>query len=189
MHHMENKYRNFYGIDFPFMVDIIFQQGPGQERAFSSIMINADVETYDDNERQFIKQMDKSFTSSVMYTDSQSSGDQSIEVIDDANTFFIPDNDTVKARRIGSNWHLSGFRDWSLTPDVSVWSSNWGQIQDRYFIDKVPNAANISTTTKSLFELSRLKGPWIGARLMHQGDATDRMIVDIVNTNTRLEVR
>jgi len=73
-----------------------------------------------------------------------------------------------------------------VSTDVPVFSYDWNDIQNDYFIDKVP--INIDPD-KSMFNMDRLRGEWLGVRFFFKPEEDYKITTNLITTNSKMSYK
>jgi len=174
----------FYGIKYPHIVDMVFPQNPLEQKTASSITFNTKAYVSDLNNKTW-KVVPKTYTGFIGYNTNQTTGYQDLVIKD---TPYQSDNisNLSLIKLTDSQWRLNNLRDLTIDSSESIWDYSWNAKASNpyFFIDKEPNILNVNYD-KSLFETSRLKDHYLGARMiLNLPENEDFKLVTDLSTNT-----
>lgn len=180
--HNGDTHQNFYGVKYPHIVDVIFQQNPMEQKTSSAIVFNS--KAYEkDLGTSALKVVPKTYTGFIGYNTNQSTGYQDLIVKDSA---FISDDVSsfTLTKLTDSQWRLNNLRDLVQDNTLPIWDYSWtAKASSPYsYIDKVPYAANINNA-KSLYETSRLKDHYLGARMFLLSQEDYKLVTDLSSSS------
>lgn len=152
--HNQNNYQQFYQNDYPFINELIFNK--------QTLLVNTTptIQWYSlvTNNNQ---ELEDTFDKAIIYNDFQSSGE--LTLTNQVNPFQIatlPQQSLIK--RTERKWALNSYRDYATA--TPVFTNNWTNIQNDYYIDKVP--VNINPN-KNPFELEKFRDNYLTCRLIY----------------------
>lgn len=164
-----NELRKSNGEDYTaFTIETVFNENPLYTKTFDALNINA--ESFDNEERS-----NDFFTSLLVYNDQQSSD--------------IITLDSTNLTRKEKDWNIHKFLD--KTKDQAkkpIFSKDWVNLRDDYYIDKVVNPAAIDLN-KPWYRLARFRDKYLIARFSYNSLEMKKIIVNFVNTIYRVSTR
>jgi hypothetical protein len=186
-HNAEN-FQTYYGTISDFVIEYITNPSPVVTKTFGPLKFFANFEIPTDDE--FVN-TDVSFFDRIWcYNSFQSTGLQTIIKKLDSTPFagFNDTSTTVVAEKVNRTWQLNNIRNYIADYSLPISSSKWEDLNESYFIDKVPNDSAYDFN-KSLFELERLRDHWMAVRLYYTPQKTDsptpaKVTLDLVNNDS-----
>lgn len=154
----------FYGINRPFIVELVSASIPILQKNFTGIRLLCDIKKYKLNSDNIhlVDTSDEFFSHIIAYTRNSSTGKLPIEVTN--SIFNNSNNSKIYAMKIENKWRLNYLPDKYTNPDEPMFTSEWAYIAPEYPIDKVVNPLAISDTP--MLTTPRLKGEYLVARLI-----------------------
>jgi hypothetical protein len=177
--HKEGNYQTFYDTKYDYVLDLVMTSNPTVASTFNVFDVNCNAALDSDTDDYF-------FDRAVIYNSYQSSGLLPITI--KANSFSPTISDGLIASRAERNWRLSDFRDNVTDYSVPIFSNNWLDLANDYYIDKVPNSAATSTS-KSPFEQARFRDHFIGCRLYFNPTENIKLTTDLVSSINKISFR
>lgn len=170
-HNAEGIYQTYYGQRYPFIVEFVACSNPLQTQLWDDLTILTKARTYDPTTKQFIDDRFITFNKMIAYNDRQSTGEVLVVVKD---TQPNPENwysqqvvntpGTILITRKEKDWNLNELRDNVADPTKALFSSAWVDIGNGYYMDKVPNPANIDFE-KDWNDMESLRDKYLAVRL------------------------
>lgn len=186
-HYHEVDFLNFYGDYYQFVLDYPTFAG-GATSVFHSILVGAEALQYHPSTKKYYLLNDVTFDRLWAYNSYQSTGLQNVAVQDSPFDIVTYSADSVPTKRVDSQWRINELRDYVIDRQVPVESSAWSDIQDDYFIDKVPNPGSTSVQ-KSQYETERLKDQYLSTRLYFDGRPFTKLRTDYIHTKFKPSYR
>lgn len=193
--HRSGVYNNFYGVNDAFQIEFTFNDAPNRTKTFDQLSVVMDVMSYDETKKQWYYVNDITWSNGVFFNDDQTSDEQRILVKDKTNPFDSINLGytvgTILADRTTDQWNFSNIRDWSINHNTEpIWTSEWSLLAGAHPRDKIVNQDIIDYNT-SLFEQSRIRGEWAGARLRFAQPlgGNYKFIVNLGETMDRFNMR
>ena len=175
--HNTGNYQTYYDTKYDFIVDSVINPNPQVSSVFQSLELVANFE-----EGQSL--VDHAFDRALFYSDKQSSGLQDLIYKDETNPFA---NEGVLIQKVDDEYQISNIRNNVVNPGP-IFSTSWTDLQDDYYIDKVPNPG-VTDPSKSLFDQDRFRGEWMGVRLYSNSAQNTKITMELINTNTKYSYR
>ena len=167
----EGDYQRFYGRKYDFIVDYINVLNPKEIKTFSHVSIR--------NRTYYNGFKDTTFDRALIYNSHQTSG---VMYLDKDKAFDLsPANLYTPVKTADDTYRISGIRDNTVSNANPIWDSSWNIKQFSYYIDKMPNIANIDIN-QSLFTRQRFKDYYLGLRLFYNPVKNEKIVVDIIDT-------
>lgn len=167
----EGDYQRFYGRKYDFIVDYINVLNPKEIKTFSHVSIR--------NRTYYNGFKDTTFDRALIYNSHQTSG---VMYLDKDKAFDLsPANLYTPIKTADDTYRISGIRDNTVSNANPIWDSSWNIKQFSYYIDKMPNIANIDIN-QSLFTRQRFKDYYLGLRLFYNPVKNEKIVVDIIDT-------
>jgi hypothetical protein len=171
-HNQIGSYGNFYGVQYQFIVERVAIVNPLMDNTYEDMTIQTDAREWDSITKDFINRRLVTFNKILLYNNSQSSKELLLVVkqteASPANWYsnqIKVTNGSILISKEGENWNLNAFRDQVADYNKSLFSSNWEDIKDKYFIDKIVNA-NVVATRKQWYERKTFSGKFVVIRLI-----------------------
>lgn len=178
--HNAETHQNFYGIKYPHIVDFIVPQNPLEQKTSSSIVLNSKAYQKDLATNSW-KVVPKTYTQFIGYNSYQTTGNQTL--INKDTAFMSDDISNITLSGLtDSQWRLNNIRDLTIDNNLPIWNYSWSaKASSPYFyIDREPNASNINYS-KSLYETSRLKDHYLGARFILNSTEDYKLVTDLAS--------
>ena len=192
--HDNYNYQNFYGVKY----DHILELAVGvsfQQRVFNSIQYVSEVYLYDTLTKHPIIIEDVTFDKFYAYTNKQITNKRDL-VVKTANSYqdvTLNLNQTL-VDRTDNYWRFSKFRDEVFDRTQTIVTSEWTSISGNYdnlgqgYIDQIVNPLAVNTT-KSLYQLSRLRDRSLQLRLFFNPVEDYKIVTQILSFSTSLTNR
>jgi len=169
-HNTLGLYNNYYGTLKPFIVEIVSNQNPLQTKIFDYIKFLSEAQRYDSITRQFREDRYTTFNKAIIYNTRQSTGlvELSSKSVTSADYLMEQINNSPNEALLSrgeKDWTLNNFRDYVTSYDESLFSSDYSDRQDDYFIDKVINT-NVIDETKSWEQLESFSDKYLIIRFI-----------------------
>ena len=169
-HNTLGLYNNYYGTLKPFIVEIVSNQNPLQTKIFDYIKFLSEARRYDSITQQFREDRYTTFNKAIIYNTRQSTGlielsPKSVTSADYLMEQIINSPNKALLSRGEKDWSLNNFRDYVISYDESLFSSDYSDRQDDYFIDKVINT-NVIDETKSWEQLESFRDKYLIIRFI-----------------------
>lgn len=168
-HNVDGSYGMFYGIQCSHILEGV--KVFGKETIVEDLTLETKALLYSSGTKQYIDKRYITFNKITLYNDTQSSGELGMEVKEEnvnkqnwisQQTAYTPGY--IKITRPNREWNLNGFRDFVTDYDDSLFSSDWEDMKDGYYMDKVVNTQAVSFT-KDWKDLQNFRGKYIIFRL------------------------
>jgi hypothetical protein len=191
-HHVHNKIANYYGRQYPFIVEVVAKYDTVQEQISNTISFYTRAFRYHD-ETFFREVLNKTFEEVIIYNDYQHSGICKFKIEDEndlSSLYKVPvvteatDSRTIPLKLVGGRWNFSDFYD--IQNDMEVFSTNWNNadfIRD-YPIDKVLIDSRVSYE-RHYTEAAPFRSPWIKVRFFYRNPSDIKLLLKIGMQNTR----
>lgn len=151
------------------ILEIVSNEYPMTTKVLDSITVNA--ETYTVNEEK----INDFFNKLIVYDEIQSSGE--IE---------LNSNNLTKKEK---NWNFNKLLDISKgQSNVKLFTEDWEDIKNNYFIDKVVNTDSLDLT-KPWFKRGRFRDKYFIIRFFYDNLENNKILVNFVNTQYRISQR
>ncbi len=171
-HNQEGSYGNFYGIQYPFIVERVGIISPLQDSTYEDLTIQTNARQWDVIKKQFVNKRYITFNKIWLYNNTQHSG-ETLLIVKETNGnpkdwYSQQIKETLGSLLIsksGENWNLNSFRNYVIDYNNPMFSSLWEDIKDNYFTDKVVNSGVIDFN-KNWYELESFRDKFIVIRLI-----------------------
>jgi hypothetical protein len=163
--HNDGLFQTFYDEYYPFIIDYVALNSPVTTSVYD------DIEFITTASKNNIDQRFVTFNKLIAYNSRQSTGELMLKAIDDdpkdsfLNELITEESGSIIVRKKNKNWRLNDLRDYVNNYDEELFTSNWEDIKDKYFIDKVVNT-NVIDANKAWYELEPLKDKYLRVRLI-----------------------
>lgn len=190
--HNVGYYQQYYGTKADHIIEVIFNEAPAQTKVFTGVNYVSDVQEYIPTSDQYRNVLDTTFDRLIAYNTVQSTGLQNIlfKGVDNPFANYIQDGtDGVYATYKDFTWKINELRDYNISGSgFPLFTSQWADIKNDYFIDKVAENLIIDYT-RSLFEAARFRDKWLGLRLYFNPSANYRISTSVIDAKTKLSSR
>jgi len=170
--HNSNVYNNYYGIQYPFIVESVLTKDNVSKNTTNAIKWSSISKKYNTSNKEFYEDLDDTFDQCIIYNDYQSTLLQTI-LDKKSNPYSTITNNApiiIYADRYNKLWSISEYRNFvDDTVNESFFSKNWSSIIASgflYYIDKVPNSNKLNST-KNIYQRDRLSDRYICARMIY----------------------
>lgn len=168
----DGDYQTYYNKKYDFIVDYVTSLNPKEIKTFSYAKVR--------NKTYYNGFTNNTFDRAIAYNSYQTSG---VVYLDKDKAFDLsPASLQSPVKSVDYSYNISSLRDKTILNTQPIWDKSWTSKQFQYYIDKVPNISNISTTS-SLFEQKRLKDYFLGLRLFYNPTLNEKITVDILDVN------
>lgn len=181
--HNSNNFQDFYGVKYNWIIDFpVFNL---VTQSLSSIYWIADVQKYDEQNKEYLTIENKTFDKALVYNTTQSTG--MFNIVPKTNPYQnVSWNNTTKiAVLTDRNWKVSGLRDLAITSSETILTSNWEDIEAEFiangYIDKVSNN-DLINTNKTLYEQADIKDKVNNIRLYFNPEENLKHTLFLINT-------
>jgi hypothetical protein len=179
--HGTAPYLNFYGDNYPHVIDLIATTSPQQIQYTNNVYYLSKASIYDPNSETLFTDSNSTFRGVIFYNSYQSSGYHALDLSSSPYATSSPSNIIVS--RVDRKYRISHLRDYTVSNFQPIWSTDPTQTIAESYLDKVPNQLNINYS-KSPFELSRLKDHYLGVRLFYYPTSEDiKLTTDVIQTS------
>lgn len=149
-HNTEGNYQTFYGTYYPHIIEYVSVSNPIQTRIFDDITFITEARKYDATLKQYADVEEVTHNKIILYNSKQSSGEQTM-VVKDTEAIIsdyllhqtVNNPGEILIDRNERNWSINQLRDYVIDYAKPLFSQRWTDIQNDYFIDKVPNLSII----------------------------------------------
>lgn len=167
--HNIGKFHNYYDLPNPYIVEYTV---PYQTTNLIDT-INFYNKVYSESNGQWIELPNVTYDNVIVYNDNQVTPELDIIVTKGSTNPFQSvqniSNTEILATKAEEDWHISGFVDYSNLANEPLFTQDWTQIQNNYFIDKVVNPAKLDLN-QSVFDLKQFRSKFINYRLIVSKD-------------------
>lgn len=183
-HHLEGSYGNFYGVQYPYIIERVAMANPLEDKTYEDLVLQTTARVWDSVNKTYIDKRFITFNKIILSNSRQCSGLLNMIVKDiQAN----PENwyqqqlvnvaGSILITRKGRDWNINDFRDYIDDPELPLFTSSWDSIKGVYFIDKVTNDPNINFN-KNWWELESFRDKYIVIRLIFDNFSNVNLIVN-----------
>jgi hypothetical protein len=189
-HHVYNKIANYYGRQYPFIVELVAKYDTIREEISNTISFYTRAFRYTD-ETFFREIMNKTFEEVMIYNDYQNSGICKFKIEDenDLSTLYkAPVVSTefreVALKMVAGRWNFSDFYD--IVNNLEPFSNNWNNADyiREYPIDKVLIDSRV-TYNRHYTEAVPFRSPWIKVRFFYRNPGDVKLLLKVGMQNTR----
>ena len=176
----------------PFIVELVAKANPLQTQIWENFMFVQDSVSASTALVDYIDNQDVTFNKAIFYNSRQSTGELSLvnKPANDPFRSLTYSPTTALVERLERNWKINNFRDnvVQTNPEQGLFTASWtnATYQSQYPIDKVANT-NVISSTKSQFELARLRDKFMVIRLINDDTANRAQDITIKFTDTKFE--
>ena len=170
-HNQIGSYGNFYGVQYPFIIERVTIANPLRDNMYEDMIIQSDARRWDGTNKEFVDERFITFNKILLYNKTQSSGELQLIVKQSQpnpakwyEQQIINEIGKILINKKGEDWTINNFRDYVVNYNVSLFSSKWEDIKEKYFIDKVVNIDSVQSD-KNWSELRNFSGKFIVIRL------------------------
>lgn len=168
--HDSTQFCNFYGVSHKFILELpVFDYG------------NKDLEVVEYYAHSFIgnRNVDyPTFNEVIVYTNAQSTGVQTLAPKD-----IYPSEWGIKTVTRHNNFYrVSDLR--SLSTSDNVFSEEWADVKNDYYIDKIPVNINYNLNQ---YDQIPITDTYFYVRLMYDNKVNVKLVFDVINTVTRIK--
>lgn len=151
------------------ILEVLFNDEPNIDKVFDSVGLDVRSEDVDGNSTNDF------FTEYIGYNEKQSTG-------------LVEINDKTVTKK-QTYWNINNFKDDSIDYSTKkLFVSNWNNIKDDYFIDKVVNPDNISLN-KEWYKRGRLRDKYLIVRFIRKNLDNKKIFCNFVKVNIRTSTR
>jgi hypothetical protein len=160
--HNTGNFQQFYQTKYPYIVEYTV---PYQTTNLIDT-INFYNKVYQEIDNQWIELPNETYDKVIVYNDNQVTPELDIIVTNPTPFQSVQNiaNTDILATKAEEDWHISGFIDYSNTANLPLFTQDWTQLQNNYFIDKVVNPAKLGLA-QSVFDLKQFRSKFINYRL------------------------
>ena len=188
--HNSGDYQNFYGVDYPHIVELVYPNNPLQSMVTRSISLTSHAREYSLNEKQW-KDVVKTFDKVWLYNDTQSTGilDVTITNNDTGNPYLSLTylDGSVLFYRADKTWHFKRFYNRYKNESKPIFDSSWEALQDEYFLDKVPTETEHEEADP--FKQGKLRDKYIVARYILDNPENTKVTTLVSNSVDKPSIR
>ena len=189
--HDKYNYQNFYGTKYDHIIEYVLNKNSTITKTLDNIEYISKFEIYDSNKNYWVEKDYNTFDRILIYNSYQCSDIRPIKVKrDEKIDYYDFDNSTfeVIASRNEKNWKINNFRDLVINRDLALFTNNWNNIKNLYYIDKVPNSLSLDHN-KDLFELERFRDKYNIIRLFSKSEKDHKITTDLFSTINNISYR
>jgi hypothetical protein len=184
--HDNNNFLNFYDNNHPYIVELVFHKNQTATETFDGIEFISRAK--EKQGEQWNNREDVSFNKVLAFNDNQITLDHDLTIQNLDDIYETVDGVSLNSLT-ESTWRINDLVNYRTDHSQSIFSNQWQDIQDKYFIDKVvnPNAVDVN---KDVYELDRLRDKYLGLRLTYEPvDNNIKLTTSIIGTLKRFSVR
>ena len=168
--HDSNQFCNYYGTTHKFILELpVFDYN------------NKDLEVVEYYAHSFVgnRNVDyPTFNEVVVYTNAQSTGVQTLT----PKSLYPNDWTTKTVTRHNNMYRISDLR--SLSTSNNVFSEEWQDVKNDYYIDKIPVNINYNLNQ---YDQIPITDTYFYIRLMYDNKVNVKLVFDVINTVTRIK--
>lgn len=171
-HNQVGSYGSFYGVQYQFIVERVAIANPVMGASYEDMVIQTDARQWNEATKDFIYLRYSTFNKVLLYNNLQSSNELQLVVkqtnSDTADWYsnqIKTSSGSIIISKEGDDWNLNAFRDLVVDYNQSLFSSDWQDTKDRYYIDKVINPQSTSIS-KNWFDRTTFSGKFVVIRLI-----------------------
>lgn len=168
--HDSNQFCNYYGVTHKFILELpVFDYN------------NKDLEVVEYYAHSFIgnRNVDyPTFNEVIVYTNAQSTGIQTLT----PKSFYPNDWTTKTVTRHNNMYRISDLR--SLSTSNNVFSEEWVDVKNDYYIDKIPVNINYNLNQ---YDQIPITDTYFYVRLMYDNKVNVKLVFDVINTITKIK--
>jgi len=191
-HNTEGDYCRFQDgsgdlVTYPHIIEMVFNKDFDETKVQTAIKLDIESKKFDSVENEYYDNQYGFFDRAIIYNRRQCSGDLFIKIIscpDSTGDFFDQQLQGllsgVTAVKKEGNWVITGFRNYVITNNKTLFSKEWSKIKNNFPIDKVVNTETVSSD-KDWYELEMFRDKYLIVRLIDTHDYTKQLITRIVN--------
>ena len=192
-HNTVGLYNNYYGVLKPFIVEVVSNQNPLQTKVFDYIKFLTEASIYDSITKQFREDRYTTFNKAILYNARQSTGlvELSSKSVTSENYLMEQINNTPNEALLSrgeKDWTLNNFRDYVISQSEPLFSSEYVDRQDDYFIDKVINT-NIIDEQKSWEQLESFRDKYLIIRFIFDTFDNIKLLFNFSSESDRVSQR
>jgi hypothetical protein len=172
-HGLSNNYSQFYGLNFPSVVEFILTN-EGKTFIPQSVQYNANVEVNENGYFQDV--LNVTYDQMLCYNERQSTGIQNL-VLDQMNNIYY-DGQTTHVKRVNRDWKISPIKD--LAVGAEIWTTDITPIKqglNQGYSDLLPQV----DYNKRQVEIGQFLSKWIAVRL-YFNDTTKQVSLEYIDT-------
>lgn len=178
--HNQLNFQSFYGQQYPHIIEYTIKNEGGQTKTLDTISYISKVEEWSPITKQWIDKDYLTFDGIIVSNSYQSTGKRQINIKQSQDPFanLVIDPTTCLASKTEKSWNVNNFRDYVTNRNISLFSSNWTDINTDFYIDKVPNLPAFNFN-KSPFELEMLRDKYFNVRLFYKPEGYYKITTDM----------
>lgn len=192
-HGVVGNYCNFYGVQYPWIVDYVAMSNPTLTKIHSSINVILEAKKYQSELNEFYDVNDVFFNKMIAYNSRQCSGLMNLILKEDESSYLYQqvnnlNNDEILVDRTERNWNINDFRDLRVDYNAPIFKSDVQSLQQNYYIDKVLNEDSIDYN-KPWSQLENLRDKYLQIRLIFDTFADTKMLLNFSLENETISNR
>lgn len=192
-HGKKGKYCNFYGVQYPWIIEYISQSNPTVTKIHDSISVILDAKKYQEDINEFYDVNDVFFNKMIAYNSRQCSGEMNLILKNQDENYLYQqvnniNNNEILVDRNERNWNINDFRDLRINYNVPIFKSDLKSVQDNYYIDKVLNTESINYN-KNWTQLENFRDKYLAVRLIFDKFADTKMLLNFSLENETVSNR
>lgn len=165
--HGNGLYNFYYNEGYKSTLDLVFKTSPLQTEVFKSLKLNFVIEEKFGSTDSFYELAETTLESIWAFNDRQSTG--TMPVINKVTAFDESIPGTCLIEKIDNYWQVADLRDYLIDYQSPFIDKNWAILPAFDFVPYEPDPS-VHSVSKSLFDIQRLKGTWLGVRLVFNPD-------------------
>jgi len=183
-HNVKGEYQNFYGVQYPHIVEYVTNNNPLETKITNSIKLLTEAKSFDTDTQEYVDQRYRTFNKAVLYNSRQCTGLLNLVPKDtQANSenyltqqIINSNNNIVIVDRNERDWDMNDIRDIRIDYTQPVWDSSLLATQPGY-IDKVLNTVTMDPL-KDWTQLESFRDKFLFVRLIFDNFANTKLITN-----------
>lgn len=179
--HNEGDFQTYYGNKYDHILDIVAPQNASEIKYSNNVVYSSTTYGLDPDTNSVLV-VPTTFNEFIAYNNDQITG--VLELVLKQSPFQTDNNNTTAlVAYVDKLYRIGNIRDMTFSNTLPIWSHAWihKQSSPYSFIDKVPNPNNI-LTSKSVFEMARLRDHYLGMRFFFNPQQNYKINTDVIST-------
>lgn len=172
-HNVPNEYGNFYGKDYPFIIEYVSNSSPMVTRIWNHLRLNTIAYKDDPILKYPTEQRFVTFNKMILYNSRQCSGLLNLVPKDTmgnqddylSHQVVNLNNNSIVIDRNEKDWTVNDLRDIRVDYSVPIWNSDVNSLQNEYYIDKILNTFSMDVD-KSWDQLESFRDKYLVIRFI-----------------------
>ena len=169
-HNTPNSYQNYYGVDKPHIIEVVFLTNPLQTTIWDAVKFHTQAQKYNPAYNEVNEERYVTFNNAILYNHRQCSGrldlvskDEQANPENYLGQQVVNEAGKVLLNKDEGNWTFNDFRDYRTDYTIPVWDKTQSNLQP-YYMDKVLNSSSINFS-KNWYELESMSSKYLVLRL------------------------